>query len=186
MDGKITDFDDEAQQGSIVTREGQCYTFSLADWRGRGLPGPDILVRFDVRDSHAVQVFNLPEKQRRATAHLLASDHAHAASDAELAGEYEEGVGRRYSSWALAAIVVAILGLFFDILAPVLGLVAAILAILGLRHIRRQPQRYRGRGFCWAAIILSLIVATLSLLLEPLPATSLSQLLAVPGHEQTG
>jgi hypothetical protein len=186
LDGKITDFDDDAQQGSIVTRDGQCYSFTLAEWRGRGLPGPDILVRFDVRDSYAVQVINLPEKQRRASGHVSAPDHVHAASDAELAGEYEEGVGRRYSSWALAAIVVAILGLFFDILAPVLGLVAAILAILGLRHIRRQPQRYRGRGFCWAAIILSLIVATLSLLLEPLPATSLSQLLAVPGHEQTG
>ncbi|GHA92491.1 DUF4190 domain-containing protein [Modicisalibacter luteus] len=186
MDGKITDFDDDAQQGTIVTRDGQCYTFSLAEWRGRGLPGPDVLVRFDVRDSHAVQVINLPEKQRRASGHVPATDHAHAASDAELAGEYEEGVGRRYSSWALAAIIVAILGLFFDVLAPLLGLVAAILAVLGLRHIRRQPQHYRGRGVCWAAIVLALIVATLSLLLEPLPATSLSHLLAVPGHEQTG
>lgn len=186
MDGKITEFDDDAQQGTIVTREGQCYTFSLADWRGRGLPGPDILVRFDVDDSRAVQVFNLPEKQRRASMHVPASTASPAVSDAELSGEYEEGVGRRYSGWALAAIVVAILALFFDVLAPVLGLAASVLAILGLRHVRRQPQRYRGRGFCWAAIVLSLIVATLSLLLEPLPTTTLSLSPAIPGHEQAG
>ena len=184
MDGKITDFDDDAQQGTIVTRDGQCYLFSLADWRGRGLPGADTLVRFDVKDTHAVQVFNLPEKQHRASRHV--SHAAPAYSDAELAGEYEEGVGRRYSGWALAAFAVAALGLFFDVLAPVLGLVAAVLAVMGLRHIRRQPQHYRGRGFCWAAIVLSLIVATLSLLLEPLPATSLSWSPVIPGHEQTG
>ena len=61
------------------------------------------------------------------------------------------------------------LSLFFDRLAPLLGLVATTFALLGLRQIRRNPLRYQGRGFCWVAIALALIVAGLSLMVEPAP-----------------
>ena len=80
---------------------------------------------------------------------------------------------RRYANSAIAAIVIAMLGLFLDMLAPLLGLVAVIFALFGLRTIRREPKRYRGRGFCWAAIALALAIATLSLLVE-MPSESLA------------
>lgn len=76
---------------------------------------------------------------------------------------------RRYANWAIAAVVTAMLSLFFDMLAPLLGLVATIFALLGLRQIRSDPARYQGRVFCWVAIALALIVAGLSLLVEPAP-----------------
>lgn len=78
---------------------------------------------------------------------------------------------RRYANSAIAAIVIAMLGLFLDMLAPLLGLVAVIFALFGLRKIRHEPERYRGRGFCWAAIVLALTIATLSILVE-LPSAS--------------
>ncbi|SDL76920.1 hypothetical protein SAMN05661010_02491 [Modicisalibacter muralis] len=78
-------------------------------------------------------------------------------------------VSRRYANWAIAAVVTAMLSLFFDMLAPLLGLMATIFALLGLRRIRSDPERYQGRGFCWAAIALAVIVAGLSLLVESAP-----------------
>lgn len=184
LDGKIIAFDDETQEGIVATRDGQHYPFSLTDWRGRGLPGPEAAVRFDVREARAVQVFNRPEKQRRATRKAPANGRASVAR--ETAPESEQP--RHNANWAIAAIAVAMLGLFFDTLAPLLGLVASILALLGLRQIRRAPQRYKGRGFCWAAIVLALVVATLSLLVEPASASRVSQLqqTIVPGSSRTG
>ncbi|WP_425191364.1 DUF4190 domain-containing protein [Halomonas sp. GXIMD04776] len=129
--------------------DGQRYLFSLIEWRGRGLPRPDIEVRFDVREGRAIQVFNRPEKQRRALYKVTTN------------GE------QRHASWAITAIVTAMLGLFFDTLAPLMGAFAILFALLGLRQIRRSPQHYKGRGFCWAAIALALSVVTLSLLVEP-------------------
>lgn len=168
MDGDIIAFDDDAQEGIVATPDGQRYPFSLSDWRGRGLPGPGIPVRFDARDGRALQVINRPEAQRRATR------QAPSAVDAT--------PSRRYANWAIAAIVTAMLSLFFDMLAPLLGLVATLFALLGLRQIRREPERYQGRGFCWAAIVLALAIATLSLLVEPMPEPGVSDN-AMPGSE---
>ncbi|MEC9482217.1 MAG: DUF4190 domain-containing protein [Halomonas sp.] len=165
MDGWITAFDDATQEGLIADGEGREYPFTLGDWRGRGLPGPDIAVRFDVRGARAAQVINLPEKQRRATARVVASISEPVASGGT-------PLGKRHSGWAIAAVIVAMLGLFFDVLAPFIGTLAGILAVVGLRQIRRDPQRYKGRAFCWAAIALALGVAMLSLLVESAPASS--------------
>ncbi len=165
MDGDIIAFDDDAQSGVIATLDGQHYPFSLTDWRGRGLPGPGIAVRFDVREACAVQVFNRPEPQRRAMP--ASSPPPHAAN-----GKRRRS---RHSHWAIAAVVIAMFSLFFDRAAPLLGVVAALCAMLGLRQIRREPDRYRGRGFCWAAIVLALVIATLSLLVEPASEPRVSQ-----------
>ena len=89
-------------------------------------------------------------------------DHRAPADDAERPT-------RRHANWAIAAVIIAMLSLFFDRLAPLLGLVATLFALLGLRQIRRNPLRYQGRGFCWVAIALALIVAGLSLMVEPAP-----------------
>lgn len=184
LDGKIIAFDDETQEGFVATRDGRRYPFSLTDWRGRGLPGPETAVRFDVREARAVQVFNRPEKQRRATRKASVSDRVSAVREPANGNAQP----RRNAHWAIAAIVVAMLGLFFDTLAPLLGLAASLLALLGLRQIRRAPQRYKGRGFCWAAIVLALAVATLSLLVEPASASRVSHLqqTIVPGSSRTG
>lgn len=182
MDGSIVAFDDEAQAGVVATRDGQRYPFALADWRGRGLPGPGIKVRFDIRDERAVHVLNQPVKQQRAATRVPASGPAMSGS----APEPGAAQRRRYAHWAIAAIVTAMLGLFFDILAPVLGLIATLCALLGLRQVRRDPQRYKGRGFCWAAIALALVIATLSLLVEPAPEPRVSQSHPVPDNRRAG
>ena len=61
----------------------------------------------------------------------------------------------------------AFLALFFDAMAPVIAVIAAVFALLGLRQIRRSPERYRGRALCWLAIGLGLILAILVSLVEP-------------------
>lgn len=183
MDGSILAFDDETQEGLVVTRDGQRYPFALGDWRGRGLPGPGIEVRFDIREARAVHVFNQPEKQQRATRKVPAADPARPGNDPAPEAETRP----RHSNWAIAAIVTALFGLFFDYLPPVLGLAAALLALLGLRQIHRAPQRYKGRTFCWAAIVLALIIATLSFLVEePAPEPRVSQSQHVLGSHHAG
>lgn len=158
MNGTIVAFDDQAQEGVVVTEKQQRYAFSLVQWRGRGLPGPHIDVSFEVRDGQAVQVFNLPERQRRARRKVAANQET---------GTFH--VSRRYAGWAVAAIVTAMLGLFFDTLAPFVEALAILLALLGLYQIRKTPERYKGKGLCLGAILLALSVATLSLLVEPAP-----------------
>ncbi|QTF91483.1 hypothetical protein [Halomonas sp. BM-2019] len=76
---------------------------------------------------------------------------------------------RRYAPWALAAIVSALLALLLQGSLVPLNLAAAVMALLGLRQIRREPERYIGRAFCWLAIALVLILAVLTALLEPTP-----------------
>ncbi|GGX90880.1 hypothetical protein GCM10007160_17930 [Litchfieldella qijiaojingensis] len=47
-----------------------------------------------------------------------------------------------------------------------------MLAVIGLRHIRRDPERRRGRMFCWSAIALALILAVLAAWIGPSIAVS--------------
>ncbi|MBA2778741.1 hypothetical protein [Billgrantia kenyensis] len=67
----------------------------------------------------------------------------------------------------MTAIVTALIALLFQGSLPPLNIAAAIFAVMGLRQIRRQPDRYIGRAFCWLAIALVLILAILNALLMP-------------------
>ncbi|WP_227368653.1 hypothetical protein [Halomonas sp. M20] len=175
MNGTIVAFDDRMQEGIVADEQGQRYAFSLVQWRGRGLPGPETHVSFEVRDGKAMQVFNLPERQRRARRKVAAHETVQGITNES----------RRYASCAIAAIVIAMLGLFFDTLAPFLEALAILLALLGLYQIRKTPERYKGKGLCLAAILLALCVATLSLLVEPAsrPHLDSSQATADPVEE---
>ncbi|PWV74874.1 MULTISPECIES: hypothetical protein [unclassified Halomonas] len=77
---------------------------------------------------------------------------------------------RRYSPLAMSAIVTALLALLLQGGFVPLNLAAAVLALLGLRQIRREPERYIGRAFCWLAIALVLVLAVLTALVEPTPS----------------
>ncbi|WP_444984160.1 hypothetical protein [Halomonas mongoliensis] len=77
---------------------------------------------------------------------------------------------RRYSPLAMSAIVTALLALLLQGGFVPLNLAAAVLALLGLRQIRREPERYIGRTFCWLAIALVLVLAVLTALVEPTPS----------------
>ncbi|GHE19896.1 hypothetical protein C1H70_12895 [Halomonas urumqiensis] len=69
----------------------------------------------------------------------------------------------------MAAIITALFSLLLQGgLVPV-NLAAAVFALLGLRQIRHAPERYMGRAFCWIAIALVLTLATLTVMVEPLP-----------------
>lgn len=74
---------------------------------------------------------------------------------------------RRYAGLAIVAIITALVSLFFEGRVAPLNLAAAISAVLGLRQIRRDPLRYQGRLFCWAAIALAMVLALLAALVEP-------------------
>lgn len=161
MDGDILAFDDDAQQGVVEASDGQRYTFGLSDWRGRGLPAPDVAVRFTPRGARAEQLINRPEAQRKAKASRPVPPHDDVADAAS------RQPSRRHSGFSIAAISVAFLGMFFDSQVPLLGLGAAVLGVLGLRQIRQAPQRYSGRLFCWGAIGLALLLAVLSALVDP-------------------
>ncbi|SDM72883.1 hypothetical protein SAMN05192555_11837 [Franzmannia pantelleriensis] len=78
---------------------------------------------------------------------------------------------KRYAGFAVAAIITAFVALFFEGRIPPLNIAAAVLALIGLRQIRRDPLRYKGRAFCWLAVALAIIVATLAALVEPSLAT---------------
>ncbi len=73
---------------------------------------------------------------------------------------------------AIIAIVTALISLFFEGRVAPLNIAAALFALLGLRQIRRDPLRYQGRVFCWAAIALAMVLATLAALVEPSIATA--------------
>lgn len=77
---------------------------------------------------------------------------------------------KRYSPLAMGAIVTALLALLLQGGFVPLNLAAAVLALLGLRQIRREPERYIGRAFCWLAIALALILAILTAMVEPTPS----------------
>ncbi len=70
----------------------------------------------------------------------------------------------------MTAIVTALMALLFEGGLPLLNIAAAIFALLGLRQIRREPERYAGRALCWMAIALVLILAILTAMLEPAAA----------------
>jgi hypothetical protein len=82
---------------------------------------------------------------------------------------------RRYSPWAMAAIVTALLALLLQGALVPLNLAAAVMALLGLRQVRREPERYIGRAFCWLAIGLVLILALLTAMVEPTPSVPPAQ-----------
>jgi hypothetical protein len=77
---------------------------------------------------------------------------------------------RRYAPWAMAAIVSALLALLLQGALLPLNLAVAVMALLGLRQIRREPERYIGRAFCWLAIALVLLLALLTAMVEPTPS----------------
>ncbi|MBE0490173.1 MAG: hypothetical protein IBX53_13955 [Halomonas sp.] len=73
---------------------------------------------------------------------------------------------RRYSPWAMGAMVSALLALLLQGALVPLNLAVAIMALIGLRQIRREPSRYIGRAFCWLAIALVLILTVLTAMVE--------------------
>lgn len=77
---------------------------------------------------------------------------------------------RRYSPLAMGAIVTALVALLLQGGFVPLNLASAVLAVLGLRQIRREPERYMGRPFCWLAIALVLVLAILTALVESTPS----------------
>ncbi len=74
---------------------------------------------------------------------------------------------RHYSPWAMASIVTAIIALLLAGSMPPVNIAAAIFGVMGLRQIRRNPESYIGRAFCWIAISLVLILAILTAMVEP-------------------
>ena len=74
---------------------------------------------------------------------------------------------RRYSPWAMGAMVCALLALLLQGALVPLNIAVAVMALIGLRQIRREPSRYIGRAFCWLAITLVIILAVLTAMLEP-------------------
>ncbi|WP_075570275.1 MULTISPECIES: hypothetical protein [Salinicola] len=140
MDGRLSHFDDEAQTGEVEGDDGKRYSFQLAQWRGRGLPSAGTPVRFELRDGLAIQVFNRPEVQRRAS------------STRDVNGKTRR---KQLSHWSLAALVMSLVGLSAGRYAPVVEVVAIALAWLGLRHIHRHSQRVNGYWLSGAAIAIA-------------------------------
>jgi len=140
MDGRLFHFDDEAQTGQVEGDDGKRYPFDFSQWRGRGLPNVGTPVRFELRDGHAIQVFNRPETQRRAS------------STRDVHGKTRR---KQLSHWALAAFVVSVAGLSAGRYAPVIDVLALVLAWAGLRHVHRNPQRFNGYWLSGAAIAMA-------------------------------
>lgn len=140
MDGQLRGFDDDAQRGEIEGADGKHYPFDFSQWRGRGLPRVDTSVRFEIRDGAAVQVFNLPEAQRRANTTRDATGKT---------------VRKQLSHWSLAAFVVSVVGFSAGRYAPVAEIAALVLAWVGLRHVHRAPQRLRGYWLSALAIVIA-------------------------------
>lgn len=67
----------------------------------------------------------------------------------------------------MTAIVTALVALLFQGSLLPLNIAAAIFAVMGLRQVQRQPDRYIGRALCWIAIALVLILAILNAMLQP-------------------
>jgi hypothetical protein len=63
------------------------------------------------------------------------------------------------SAWALASVIVALVGAF-----TVIGTLAAVvLGVVGLRHVARNRQRVTGAGFAAFGIVLGLVLTPLTL-----------------------
>ncbi|MCA1768751.1 MAG: hypothetical protein LC652_01965 [Halomonas sp.] len=90
---------------------------------------------------------------------------------------------RRYAPWAMGAMVGALLALLFQGALLPLNMAVAVMALIGLRQIRRDPSRYIGRAFCWLAIALVLILALMTAMLEPAAPESPAQF-TVPDEGQ--
>ncbi|WP_110668183.1 DUF4190 domain-containing protein [Salinicola halophilus] len=140
MDGRLDAFDDETQTGEVVAGDGTRYAFDFSQWRGRGLPRVGTAVRFDVREGRAVQVFDRPQAQQRATTTRDAAGRAR---------------GKKLSHWALAAFVIAVVGFSAGRYAPVVEIVALILAWVALRQVHRAPERLRGQALSAVAIVIA-------------------------------
>ncbi|MCK0746589.1 hypothetical protein [Chromohalobacter nigrandesensis] len=142
MHGKLETFDDAAQRGVIVGDDGHRYTFTLTEWRGRGLPREGSRLRFDGDAGRAEQVFDAPVPQR--TARQTRDDQGHVKSSllSPLA--------------VLALILVAVAPLLASYMLFV-DVLAVLLAVLGLRQVRRAPSRYRGQALCGAAIAIAVL-----------------------------
>lgn len=78
-----------------------------------------------------------------------------------------ESPRRRYAPWAMSAMITALVSLLLQGSVPPLNIAAAIFALLGLRQIRHQPERFVGRAFCWLTLALALILGILNALLIP-------------------
>lgn len=89
---------------------------------------------------------------------------------------------RRYSPWAMGAMVCALLALLLQGALVPLNMAVAVMALIGLRQIRREPSRYIGRAFCWLAIALVIILAVLTAMLEPTPSAPPAEFM-VPDEE---
>lgn len=70
----------------------------------------------------------------------------------------------------MSAIVTALIALLLAGNLVPLNLVAAVFALLGLRQIHHDPERYSGRHFCWIAIALVLLLAILTAMVQPAPS----------------
>ncbi|KFF50708.1 hypothetical protein GY26_00195 [Gammaproteobacteria bacterium MFB021] len=140
MDGRLDTFDDDTQRGEIVGQDGQRYAFDFGQWRGRGLPAAGQAVRFDVAEGRAMRVFNRPEAQKPAR------------STRDASGKLQR---KQLSHWALAAFVVACAGVGAGRYAPVVEVVALVLAWLGLRHVHRAPQRFNGQAVAALALVIA-------------------------------
>lgn len=77
----------------------------------------------------------------------------------------------------MTAMVTALFALLLQGGLPPLNVAAAVFGLLGLRQIRREPERYVGRAFCWIAIALVLLLAILTAMVEPLPPAGLEDVM---------
>lgn len=140
MDGRLHHFDDDTQTGEVEDGNGKRHPFDFSQWRGRGLPSAGIPVRFELRGGHAIQIFNRPEPQRRAS------------STRGVDGKTRR---KQLSQWSLAAFVVSVAGLSAERYAPAAEVVAIVLAWVGLRHVHRNSQRFNGYWLSGAAIVIA-------------------------------
>ncbi|NWO57122.1 hypothetical protein [Chromohalobacter israelensis] len=143
MQGKLESFDDDAQRGVIVgDDDGHRYWFTLADWRGRGLPREGARLRFDARGERAEQVFDAPVPQRVAR---------HTRDDQ---GRVKSSL---LSPWAVAALVLVAVAPLFAVWMPLADALAVLMAWAGIRQVRRAPARYKGQALCGAAIAIAVL-----------------------------
>ncbi|MDV6318864.1 hypothetical protein [Chromohalobacter sp. HP20-39] len=142
MKGKLESFDDAAQRGVIVGDDGYRYTFTLTEWRGRGLPREGSRLRFDGDAGRAEQVFDAPVPQR--TARQRRDDQGQVKSSL-------------LSPWAVLALVLVTVAPLLASYMLLVDALAVLLAVLGIRQVRRSPSRYRGQALCGAAIAIAVL-----------------------------
>ncbi|MCK0769204.1 hypothetical protein HLV40_00230 [Chromohalobacter salexigens] len=142
MNGKLETFDDAGQRGVIVGDDGYRYTFTLTEWRGRGLPREGSRLRFDGDAGRAEQVFDAPVPQRT----------ARQTRDAQ--GQVKSSL---LSPWAVLALVLVATAPLLASYMLLVDALAVLLAVLGIRQVRRSPSRYRGQALCGAAIAIAVL-----------------------------